>query len=117
EHIRDKEKIVDILSPSTTPTQAGWTDSDSASVQFFKRLCRVFVRQHWIKLSDEDTWARSFVHDEYFEPVLDILRNRGRLVEHDNLGTGGKPAPAIHIKGAMNFLDPARSQALEKEIL
>lgn len=117
ENIRDVNKIVNIIDKSNIITVDLSDSENTEAIVIFRRLCRIFIRQHWLKLSDEDYWGRNFIDDPLFVEILDVLRKHGRLVDHENLGTGGRPAPAVHIKDPMSLLDPARRGPIEKAIL
>lgn len=112
-YIRVPDEINDILKSEED-------DDDelhnAQAVKVFDRLCRVFLRQHWIRMSEEDLTWRPFMNEPHITDIFAILKDNKRIVEETQLPTGGGQAVFFHIKEPLNFLDSSRMSEEEVDI-
>ncbi|WP_139802456.1 hypothetical protein [Aurantimonas sp. 22II-16-19i] len=98
---RDPDEIAKFFTHSSLENDS---DSRSPAVKLLERLCRLFMRQYWLKLDPDDHAAKSFMRDPLFDDLLRVLESHERIIEDPNIGAGGTPARFIHMRRPESLL-------------
>jgi hypothetical protein len=88
---------------------------DSEAWQLLLRLCRVVLRQNWIR-DVEDDWAGRLLNDEHWPRVKEVLERHHMLHVREGVGVGGPKSDFYRIADAASFLSSAAANSVISEV-
>jgi len=78
-------------------------DKQHTLYKLLQRVCRVMLRQHWIRSDGNDPVTR-FIEDEQWPVLCELLRAQGLLEERADKPASGPPSTFYHVRHAHELL-------------
>ena len=106
--IHDSAQIQEWLERHSLSASQGdrWSEvSGLPLVKLFERICRRFMRQHYIKDNETDD-GYALIHDSMWGVIRDILESEGRLLVDSNRATQGTKADFYRVIAPELLLAP-----------
>jgi len=100
--IYDPREICEWIN--THRSQSSWVRTHNKSTQLLEKVCRVFLRQFFIKANDYDS-ASYYLSDQLWPEIEDILEKNNRIRRTDRKDASGRPGEFIHVVNATSLLE------------